>query len=133
MAIDRWLANIMVPRYLGFVHIPAVLILAGGVHALGSINRPRAANSVVAFLVFTTVVFHLVPFYRDDLKVEREDWAELIAGLCASADDRTLVLTDLAYFALDYYGDCFEGDTVAVKSRVLNAAAVDRLDIDFNR
>ncbi len=71
--LDLFGWHLFVVRYVGFVSVPLVILVA---HALAR-DRHWLRRVALGLLVLSTVLLHLVPFYRWSMKVNQEDWRSL--------------------------------------------------------
>ena len=79
LAVDRVAHHVLLVRYLGFAHIPLMLLLA---RALA--RFPRAWPPLLTgALILGWSAGYLAPYYRDSLKIERQDWRGLAQLLAA--------------------------------------------------
>ncbi|MEA1928907.1 MAG: glycosyltransferase family 39 protein, partial [Candidatus Auribacterota bacterium] len=64
-------------RYIGFVQFPFFLAAGYGISRI----RPVQATIILLLLIGLTTFNYLIPYYRDDIRIGREDWRGLIAHL----------------------------------------------------
>jgi len=116
IAIDKYFTNILVTRYLGFIHIPLVIIFAVGITAFDHLRLRWAGNLILIFMVFFALYYHVFPFHKHGLKIRREPWVELVNDLCEVADEKSLVLTNAigCDMAIRYYGKCYKGEVTVL-------------------
>jgi 4-amino-4-deoxy-L-arabinose transferase-like glycosyltransferase len=129
--MDKCSHNTLIFRYLGFIHIPVIIIFSIGITVFYHVRLRWAGNLVAIFLVASAFYFHVVPFHKHGLKIHREYWAELINDLCGNADKNSLVLTGQGNKAMQYYGKCFKGDIVIVSPNKITEAYIH--ENNFNR
>lgn len=129
--VDNLFTPIMVSRYLGFLHIPLVIVFAVGIGYFYRVGLARLASPIIAVLVFCAVFFHVLPFHRHALKTHDEPWKEIIESLCEEADGKTLVLTDQGKVAMKYYGDCFDGTLIETQNKQLDGTLFQSLGIEI--
>ena len=88
-------------RYIGFIQFPFFLAASRGISRL----RPGIGLAMLLLLAGVTVSKYLIPYYRDDIRIGKEDWRGLIAHLEETADDTSLlVLTPGTFLPYRYYG-----------------------------
>lgn len=114
IAIDKYFTNILIHRYLGFIHIPVVIIFTVGITAFDHLRLRWAGNLILLCMVVSALYFHVLPFHKYGLKINREPWAERVYDLCEAADEKSLVFTNQGDKALEYYGKCYKGDIVVI-------------------
>jgi uncharacterized membrane protein len=114
IAIDKYFTNILIHRYLGFLHIPVVIIFAVGITSFNHLRLRWAGNLILLCMVVSALYFHVLPFHKYGLKINREPWAKRVYDLCEAADEKSLVFTDQGDRALEYYGKCYKGDIVVI-------------------
>ena len=112
--IDQTITPILTIRYLGFLHIPLILLFAVGITAFDHLRLRWTGNLLLIVIVTTALYFHVLPFHQSGLKVHREYWSELILQICRQADNNSIILTNRGQRALKYYGKCFSGDVVTM-------------------
>lgn len=107
--------NILQHRYLGFVHIPLMIIFAVEIDKFNLRFRVAA----IGFLLVSIIYFHLFPYYQHGLKIGKENWRELCAELDkkVEADDLIFLINSdmgpMKYYLKhanvfeDYYSDNF--------------------------
>ena len=79
LVVDRVAHHVLIVRYLGFAHIPLILLLARAIARWPLPVRPLLTGLILA----GWTAGYLVPYYRDGLKIERQDWRGLARELAA--------------------------------------------------
>ncbi len=75
-------------RYVGFIQFPFFLAVAHGIDRL----RPAFAGGIIICLLLLTGMEYLIPYYRGDNCVRRENWRGVIASLEEKATPEDLVI-----------------------------------------
>ncbi|MBW1893680.1 MAG: hypothetical protein JRI91_08305 [Deltaproteobacteria bacterium] len=81
---------------------------------------------MLIFLVVSALYFHVLPFHKNGLKINREYWEELVQELCEKTDKNSLVLTQKGLGALKYYGNCFEGDVAVGRLEQIDKSFIEK-------
>jgi len=81
-------------RYIGFIQFPFLLAASRGISRL----RPGIGLVVLLLLVGATVFNYLIPYYRDDIRIGKEDWRRLISHLEETVVGDTLVVINPGTF-----------------------------------
>jgi len=90
--------------YLGFIHIPAIILISKGIGRFG----PRARAAIVTMIFAITLTNHLLPYYSYSLKIGGQDWRRLYDELAEKADDNSIVaFYGPAYYTSYYYENRF--------------------------
>lgn len=89
----HWLVNYSyahwcITRYLGFMHIPFLIILGKGLSGY----RARVAVIVLSVLLAIILLMRLTPYYRFGQKIETAQFKELSGFLTKNASGNSLVL-----------------------------------------
>ncbi len=79
LTVDAVAHHVLIVRYLGFAHIPLMLLLARAIARYA----PPLRVLVAGLLIAGWTAVYLVPYYRDSLKIERQDWRGLAREIAA--------------------------------------------------
>ncbi len=105
--IDIFSNPILVTRYIGFIHIPLIMLIAGTIYYT---KRWNDKFPLIILIILTVSVFtiHLIPYYENQLKIENEDWRSFFNETCNEVNNRSLIINGIASpeKILYYYGTC---------------------------
>ncbi|MCX8012188.1 MAG: glycosyltransferase family 39 protein, partial [Desulfobacterota bacterium] len=110
--IDKIYTPIFIPRYLGYSHIPIILLVSVGITLMNFYLR-TAKYLILGSLSFIILYGYLLPYYKNGLKICYEDWRGIFRELCPRIGENSLIIADPAYYVaspLQYYGKCLRGD-----------------------
>lgn len=97
----------MVTRYIGFIHIPLIILIAC---AITYTKRWNNKLSLIILIILTILIFtiHLTPYYQNQLKIEKEDWRSFFNETCKEVNNSSLIINAIASpeMILRYYGTC---------------------------
>jgi len=98
--IDKFWFHIFIKiRYIGFVHIPLLLLLGKGIDKL----RTRWRIFIVVFLVCYTFLFSLYPYYAKASKKNDQRWADAFNTIEKINPPKSLVVVPIDISCLKYY------------------------------
>ena len=99
LGVDRVAHHVLVVRYVGFAHIPLIILLARALARMVPPLRALAAGLLIA----GWSIFYLAPYYRDGLKIERQDWKGLVQRIEAQAAPDSATVSDDFFTRLARY------------------------------
>ena len=109
LLIDRYYTPIFLERYLGYSHIPILLLVSIGIFIINFFIK-RSQYIILSLLLVFTVYGQLLPYYKNSLKRQNCDWRGIIQELCSRTTDGSLVvLGSHAERPVLYYGRCLKG------------------------
>ena len=91
LAVDRVVHHVLLVRYLGFAHIPLIILLARAIARLALPVRTLVAG----LLIVGWSAGYLVPYYRDGLKIERQDWKGLAQQIGSQTSPDSVTVADV--------------------------------------
>ena len=128
--IDIFHTHSMVPRYLGVIHIPIIIIYSVGIVAFSYMRLGWMGNLATVLLFSSALYFHVFPYHRQEFKIDAKDhWREFMPHFCEVADTNSIVFTRTGYDALNYYGKCYKGQVVKTYLKEINAAYLQKNDL----
>jgi len=89
---------IFIPRYAGFIHIPLIILISRGIAG----HNVKTASLILIIFASIMVINHLLPYYKDGLKINGENWKELCRQLNQRPLDKALLLTTIGDDGLPY-------------------------------
>jgi len=95
LIIDIFIYPILVARYIGFIHIPLVILISRG----ASQYNLKVKWFLLGSLIFITFLGLLYPYYKYNLKYNREDWRGLFNVIHQKAERNALVLSMSVYLS----------------------------------
>jgi uncharacterized membrane protein len=103
LIIDILIYPILVTRYIGFIHIPLVILISRG----ASQYNLKVKGSLLGSLLLITFLGLLYPYYQYNLKFKQEDWRGLFHLIHQKAERNALVISESKYFnkGAKYYND----------------------------
>ncbi|MEK6889820.1 MAG: glycosyltransferase family 39 protein [Nanoarchaeota archaeon] len=107
MLIDRFSTPILVTRYVGFIHLPLIILIALTINYTNKWNK-YLPIIILAILTISTFTIHLMPYYEKQLKIEGEDWRSFFNETCNEINNKTLIINGISSpeKILHYYGAC---------------------------
>ena len=98
--IDVLIQPILVSRYMGFIHIPLIILFSAGL----VLNVPKIRISILILLSLITFSAHLSPYYSGQLKLNAEDYRSMFKELQKKVKDDDLIVSNFRpKIALYYY------------------------------
>ncbi len=94
LIIDIFVCPILVTRYIGFIHIPIIILISRG----ASQYSLKVKWFLLGSLLLITFLGLLYPYYQYNLKVNREDWRGLFNLIHQKAERNALVISESEYF-----------------------------------
>lgn len=102
LAIDKFMFPILIMRYMGFIHIPLIILFSKGLNKYNF--KVSFKFTVLLFLLFTIFSAHLYPYYKDGKKQTGQEWNKLFNRFYQIADDNTLILrVNVPDFVIRYF------------------------------
>lgn len=96
--VDALVYPVLQQRYLGFAHIPLVIIFSAGM------MRCRTPIRIFILVLLLLVAFaHVVPYYQDNLKIHGEDLRGLSAELQKKVGSGDLIVSNFNPAIMRYY------------------------------
>jgi uncharacterized membrane protein len=89
LIIDIFIYPILVTRYIGFIHIPLIILISRG----ASRYSLKVKWFLLGSLLLITFLGLLYPYYQYNLKVARQDWRGLFDLIHQKAERNGLVLS----------------------------------------
>ena len=75
-------------RYIGFIQFPFFLAIGRGLERL----RLPLAGGIIIGILLLTMIQYLFPYYRDDIRITKENWRGLIGRMETMADEEDPVV-----------------------------------------
>lgn len=126
LLIDFFYHPILMGRYLGFIHLPFIILIALTIDYTKKWNDklPLIILIILAISIFT---MHLAPYYEKQLKIEKEDWRSFFSETCKEINSKTLIINGISSpeELLRYYGTCLP--PIILPAFVINNVPIDKL------
>lgn len=111
--IDKMFTPILVIRYLGYSHIPVIILISLGIFIL-NLYLPYSKHILLIIIMAVTFPLHLVPYYKNDLKINGANFRGVINELCQRLTEDSLFLETRMLKCcrnplLKYYETCLQG------------------------
>jgi Ca2+/Na+ antiporter len=107
--IDKIYTPIFLPRYMGYSHIPLLVLVSVGIFIVDSFLK-RSHYLILGTLLIIIFYANLLPYYKNGLKIRNADWRGVIQELCTRTSEKTLVILGAhADRPTKYYGKCLKG------------------------
>lgn len=105
--IDLFSHPILVTRYIGFIHIPFIILISSAINYTKRWNN-KIPLIILIILTLSTFTIHLIPYYQNQLKIESEDWRFFFNETCNEVNNKSLIINGIASpeKILYYYGTC---------------------------
>lgn len=116
--IDFYFTPILLPRYLGLIYIPLIILFSKAISKYSIKLR-----SMVIFLLFSISLSLLYPYYKYNLKYNNQDWKGLFEQLRQKAGSNDLIVYVRVGFVRDYYGK-------GIKAKSIDKEELGKIDID---
>jgi len=103
LIIDILIYPILVTRYIGFIHIPLVILISRG----ASQYSLKVKGFLLGSLLLITFLGLLSPYYQYNLKFNQENWRGLFHLIHQKAEGNALVISEFKHFnkGAKYYND----------------------------
>jgi len=95
LMIDILIYPILVTRYIGFIHIPLVILISRGASQYGL----KVKWFLLGSLLLITFLGLLYPYYRYNLKAPREEWRGLFNLIYQKPERNALLLSESKYLS----------------------------------
>ncbi len=113
--LDIVYSNSLGIRYIGFIHIPVIIIFTVGISVCYRLRLQWAGILAAIFITISTMYFHALPFHQLGHKISGVPWKEIISNICEAGSEKSLLIVEHTHKdMMQYYGKCFKGDFVRV-------------------
>jgi len=104
------------PRYVGFVHIPLIILACKGIIKY----KVKFQAVLLTALLMMIFIFHLHPLYQYDYRVHNDNWRLLFNQLHQRAAGDALILTRLPRHKINYYNKGYEMRLLPKDADIIN-------------